>query len=250
MKLAKILHAVLFLLCLTALAQDVRAEQAKQAEQAGKETAGKPPVDIGTFLQEAFKLKVGGNMSDLAAWLPFEFYVESAFAEGGQSRELLSKDFQFIQPYLTIIVQSSVDQLDGTASYESEEAIRARAVLRQKGGAEVKPLTAKDIPPMVSATMIAMKSILSAEGDPSGANMHVLVFLNKGKDGKPIIDATKKGKLVLVLKPDKQFNETVFTWRTPFDAMTAAPPCAKCGEKVSPQWSYCAWCGAELPHTN
>jgi hypothetical protein len=149
MKLARILHAVLFLLCLTALAQDVRAEQAEQAKQAGQaeqKTAVKPPVDIGTFLQEAFKLKVGGNMSDLAAWLPFEFYVESAFAEGGQSKELLSKDFQFIEPYLTIIVQSSVDQLDGTASYESEEAIRARAVLRQKDGAEVKPLTDKEIP--------------------------------------------------------------------------------------------------------
>ncbi|MGR3295367.1 MAG: hypothetical protein ACUZ8A_03920, partial [Candidatus Bathyanammoxibius sp.] len=198
MKLLRILHAAFFLFCLTALTQDVRAEQAEQAE---KETAGKPPIDIGTFLQETFKLKVGGNMSALAAWLPFEFYVESAFAEGGQSRELLSKDFQFIQPYLTIIVQSSVDQMDGTASYESEEAIRARAVVRQKDGAEVKPLDAKDIPPMVSATMIAMKSILSAEGDPSGANMHVLVFPNKGKDGKPIINATKKGKLVLVLKP-------------------------------------------------
>lgn len=244
MKLVRILHAVLFLLCLTALTQDVRAEQAE------KETAGKPHVDIGTFLQETFKMKVGGNMSTLAAWLPFEFYVESAYAEGGQSRELLRKDFQFIQPYLTIIVQSSVDQLDGTASYESEEAIRARAVVRQKDGAEVKPLDAKDIPPMVSATMIAMKSILSAEGDPSGANMHVLVFPNEGKDGKPIIDATKKGKLVLVLKPDKQFNETVFMWRTPFDAMTAASPCAKCGENLSAQWSYCPWCGAELPHTH
>jgi hypothetical protein len=83
MKLARILHAAFFLFCLTALTQDVRAEQAE------KETAGKPPVDIGTFLQEVFKMKVGGNMSALAAWLPFEFYVESAYAEGGQSRELL-----------------------------------------------------------------------------------------------------------------------------------------------------------------
>ncbi len=244
MKLVRILYAAFFLLCLTVSAQNLCAQQAEQ------KTAGEPPIDIGVFLQEAFKLKVGGNMSDLAAWLPFEFYVESAYAEGGQSRELLRKDFQFIKPYLTIIVQSSVDQLDGTSSYESEEAVHARTVLRLKDGAEAKPLAAKDIPPMVSVTMLAMKSLLSAEGDAGGANMHVLVFLNEGKDGKPIIDATKKGKLVLVMKPDKQFNETVFTWRTPFDAMTATPPCAKCGENVSPKWPYCPWCGAELPHTN
>ncbi len=244
MKLVRILYATFFLLCLTVSTQNLCAQQAEQ------KAAGEQPVDIGVFLQEAFKLKVGGNMSDLAAWLPFEFYVESAHSGGGDSRELLRKDFEFLKPYLTIVVQSSVDRLDGTSSYESEEALRTRTVLRLKDGTEVGPLAANDVPPMVSATVTAMKSILSAEGDPGGANMHVLVFLNEGKDGKPIIDATKKGKLTLVLKPDKQFNETVFTWRTPFDAMTTVPPCAKCGENVSPQWSYCPWCGAELPHTN
>ena len=49
-----------------------------------------------------------------------------------------------------------------------------------------------------------------------------------------------------MLKADRKFNETIFTWHTPFDATTSVPPCPDCGESVSAKWSFCPWCGKKL----
>jgi hypothetical protein len=92
-----------------------------------------------------------------------------------------------------------------------------------------------------------MKEIIEAEGDAGSENMHVLIFPNKGRDGKPLIDETTKSKLELVLKRDGNYRATEFVWNTPFDSMSATPPCGKCGERVSAKWSFCPWCGAKLP---
>jgi hypothetical protein len=91
-----------------------------------------------------------------------------------------------------------------------------------------------------------MKVVMASEGDPGGANMHVLVFPTKNKQGQSIVDTAQKDKLTLVLKADRKFNETIFTWHTPFDATTSVPPCPDCGESVSAKWSFCPWCGKKL----
>ena len=88
--------------------------------------------------------------------------------------------------------------------------------------------------------------MFSAEGDAGSANMHVLVFPANGPDNKPIVEASKKDKLTLVLKADHQFKESTFVWRTPFDATTPAPPCPKCKEPLSAKWTFCPWCGAKV----
>jgi hypothetical protein len=120
----------------------------------------------------------------------------------------------------------------------------ARAVLVLPDGSEIKPLT--KVPPLVAASMSAMKVMIAAEGDAGGANTHILLFPSKDKKGNKVIDAKSKSKLRLKLKADKVFEETIFTWYTPFDAVTTVPPCHKCKEKISAKWSFCPWCGVKL----
>lgn len=235
MQIVRFFHIALIVFCLTTLPQTLVAQQ--EAEQQSQ-------VDLGAFVKEIFKLRLDDNLSELAIWIPFEFYVEATLAEGGKTRETVEKELVFLKPYTTLIAQCSIAQPDGTVLYSSETDIRKRAVLKFSDGTEVSPLV--DVPPMVAATVAVMKTILAAEGDPGGANMHVLVFPNKNKQGQPEVDASKKDKLTLVLKADVPFDKTVFTWHTPFDATKPVPPCAKCGETVSASWSFCPWCGAAL----
>lgn len=203
------------------------------------------PVDLGAFATEAMLMQIDGDQTQLAMWYPYEFYVEANLQGGDATRESVEKDAAFIKPYLTVIVQCSTDLEDGSSVYVPEKKVRSRAVLKASDGSDIMPLT--DPPAMVSAAVAAMKEIMASEGDEGSANLHVLVFPNMDKGGKPLVDATKKGKLKLVLKADGKYKQAEFLWNTPFDAMKSAPPCPKCKEKVSAKWSFCPWCGEKLP---
>jgi hypothetical protein len=207
-------------------------------------TSQTPKVNIGEFVKEIMNMKMEGGRAELAMWFPYEFYVESSIAEGGKTREAAEKEMDFIKPYHTIIVLCSIDQPDGSSQYLSEKEAMSRAVLKLRDGKEIQPLD--KVPPLVSAAVSAMKAIISSEGDARSANMYILVFPAQTKQGQLIVDTNKKDKLTLVLKDYGKFKETVFVWRTPFDATTSIPPCEKCGEAVSAKWLFCPWCGAKL----
>lgn len=204
----------------------------------------KPRVDLGSFTKEIMVLKIESGQTQLAMWFPFEFFVEANLAEPGKDREQVEKELKFLKPYHTIIVQCGLDREDGSTAYASQRDVRARAVLRLDKGVEIPALD--KVPPLVSATVEAMKTLFAAEGDEGGANMHVLLFPATTKDGTPVIDTSKKEKLTLVLKANGLFKETVIVWHTPFDATTPLPPCPKCKEPISAKWTYCPWCGASI----
>ncbi len=235
MKSVRILYIALIISCLTILPRTLIAQQGAAPE---------PTVDLGGFTKEIMQFKVDSNFTELVMWTPLEFFVESSVAGGMGTGDEVAKDLAYLEPYVIMIAQTSIIQLDGSALYSTEEEVRRRAVLLTADGTEILPV--EDVPPFVAATMAAIKVIFASEGDPGGKNLHTLVFPDKDKQGKPIVDTSKKDKLTLVLKPDGPFQEAVFTWHTPFDAMTSVPPCSKCGESVSAKWGHCPWCGAEL----
>ncbi len=236
MKTPRILFMAAVLFCITALPQTLAAQQG---------AGTKSNADLGSFVTEILKVEILGDVTQLAMWMPFDFYVEASLTDTRQPRDVIEQDMGFLKPYITMIIQSSIVQDDGSSMYAGESEVRKRAVLLAPDGSKIRPVD--DPPPMVAATVAAMKTILASEGDAGGANMHVLIFPNKDKKGEPVIDTHKKSKLTLVLNADGPYEKAVFTWHTPFDAMVNAPPCAKCGEEVSATWTFCAWCGAPLP---
>ena len=205
-----------------------------------------PPVDLGAFTKEIMVLDFKDGQDHLAMWLPYEFFVAATLAEGKTTRAAAERDLDYLKPYITIIVQSSIDQPDGSSVYASEKEMRARTVLKLSDGTEAVPLG--QVPPLVSATLAAMKAIIIADGGAGTANMHILVFSALTRKGEKIVDTTRKSSLTLVLKSDSRFKERSFTWRTPFDAVAAAPDCPRCKAGVSAKWSYCPYCGQKLPH--
>jgi len=208
-------------------------------------TESEQEVNLGAFTTEVMIIKIDGDQTQLAMWFPFEFFVEADLQDRKSNRASAESDLAFLKPYITIIVQCSTDKPDGTSIYANEKAVAARAVLQASDGTTLEPL--KTVPPMLSVAVSAMKQMMAAEGDAGGENMHILVFPNKTKDGKALIDANRKGSLKLVLKASGNFKDSTFVWKTPFDAMKSVPPCPKCNEQVSAKWTFCPWCGARLP---
>lgn len=216
----------------------------QQRSSAHQELSQSTAVDLGAFTKEIMIMDFRENQTHLAMWLPYEFFVAATLSQGKVSKAAAERDLEFLRPYITLAIQSSIEQPDGTSMYASEKEVRARAVLKLADGSQVSPL--ESVPPMVSATMSAMKALITSEGDAGSLNMHILVFPALTKQGQKVVDVARKDKLTLVLKAHTKFKETSFTWRTPFDALTTVPDCPRCKAGVSAKWTYCPYCGQKL----
>ena len=209
------------------------------AESAQK-AAPSEKVNLGGFVKEIMCMQLEASHIDMAMWIPLEFYVASALNDGKTTREAAEKELAFLKPYLTVFVMSGVDQPDGTQHYAAEDEVRKRAVIRLDDGTEIRPL--QTVPPKMVGVIATMKASMGS----SAEKMHCFVYPNQGKDGKPIIDGSQRGKLTMAILGATRADDVIFTWRTPFDAVVKAPPCSKCGETVSAKWLFCPWCGQKL----
>lgn len=230
------------LLLLAALPAPLRAQQA--TPPAHTHTAAAKAIDLGSFIKEMMVLKVEGETQHLALWFPFEFFVAAGVADGKSTRASVEDDMGFLKPYVTLAVQVNRDLPDGTSVYQTESQVRSRAVLRLDDGSEIAPLD--KVPPMLTTALAAMKSIITQQGGETGANTFFLIFPNKVKTGKAVVDERQKDKLTLFMKADKNFRATSFNWRTPFDAVSSVPDCPKCKAGLSAKWTYCPYCGQKI----
>jgi hypothetical protein len=234
------------LLLVAALPAHVRAQQPATATAAHTHNAAAKPVDLGNFVKEMMVLRFEGETQHLALWFPFEFFVAAGMADGNNPRASVEDDMSFLKPYVTLAVQANRDLPNGTSLYQTEAEVRARAVLKLGDGAEIAPLD--KVPPMLTAALAAMKSVIAQQGGEDRAHTYFLIFPNKTKAGKAAVNERQKDKLTLLLKADKTFRATAFTWRTPFDAVTSVPDCPKCKAGLSAKWTYCPYCGQKISH--
>ena len=204
-------------------------------------------IDLSVFIKEIVSIKVSANRAQSAIWLPFEFYIEANRIQG-KSTEQIEKELAPLKPYLVFMVQCSAESPDTSLIYESIGQLHARAILKSKNGSETKPLT--KIPKQLSVRLEAIKSLMSQDSPRSAANMHILVFPRKNTAGVAIVNTNTRDKLTLVLNEGALFKKAVFTWRTPFDALTQEVICPRCRENASAKWHYCPWCGNKLQSRN
>lgn len=233
---------VLAALAFVPLAADAQQEPVERMRAVRLQKA----TDVGAFVKEIMALRLEGGQQHLAMWMPFEFFVAAATADGSTPRDAVERELTFLKSYNTLFVIASIERPDGTNVYASEAEVRRRASLRMADGTELRPLDT--VPPKLSAIVAAMKAVMAQQGGADRENIHIIVFPAATAAGKTVVDVSRKDSLTLVLKADAKFRETAFTWRTPFDAITGVPDCPRCKAGVSAKWTYCPYCGQKLPH--
>ncbi|HEX8129187.1 MAG TPA: zinc ribbon domain-containing protein [Pyrinomonadaceae bacterium] len=241
-KLTRAVFAALLLL----LATLPRESPAQQPTPAHTHNAASKAADIGSFVKEIMALEIEGETQHTAVWFPFEFFVAAGMADGKEMRAAVERNMSLLKPYLIIAVQVNRDLPGGTTLYQTESEVRSRSAIKLDDGTEIAPLT--KVPPMVTAALVQMKSIFSQRGGESQANTFFMLFPNKTGTGKLVVDERQRDKLTLLLKASRNFPQTTFTWRTPFDAVTGVPDCPKCKAGLSAKWTYCPYCGQKISH--
>jgi hypothetical protein len=229
----------------TRAALAVALSAALQAAPHARQETQKAHPDLGAFTKEIMAASFEGGQRHLAIWMPYEFFLAASTLDNMHSRQEVERDMGFLRDYIVILISASTPRPDGTDTYATEADIRRRAALKLADGAEVMPLAS--VPPKVAVIVAAMKTFMASQGGADRENMQVVVFPVRLSPGKSVIDTTRKDSVTLLLRADARFGERSFTWRTPFDAMTAVPPCPKCKAAMSAKWTYCPYDGTKLP---
>lgn len=224
--------------CLCSALAQKEAPQPTAAETAAM---SKQVALVNAMVKELLIVKSDKVQGQLAIWLPYDFFYQSALADSSKSIEENEKQIAAIKDYQVIIVECKSSSLDGTLM-QGEVAIRSRANIKMADGTMINPL--EKIPESIVQPVSAIQAAMAGAGEDAN-NMHVLLFPAKTGAGKLLIDTSKREKFSLVLKADKSFSETTFTWRTPFDALNPPQPCTKCHEILSAKWDFCPWCGTK-----
>lgn len=203
-------------------------------------------INLGEFIKEITIINVASDQTQSAIWLPFEFNVNAIGGDGKTQTDISS-----LKSYLIFMVQCSIDPAattsgvdrGGRQTYASWSQIQDRAFLKGFSSARLKPLEL--VPVELGRKLETIKTAMAGSENSVG-NMHILVFDINDPNGKCLVDTTKRDKLTLTLEASGLFNRAEFVWHTPFDAVTDAGACLKCGEKIKAKWHYCPWCGNKL----
>lgn len=188
-----------------------------------------PPQDvtkINAFVAETTREKSDLRQWQLALWLPFEFFQEVSNSVASK-RKIAAKDMEkelaVMKPYLIIIAANGVRDSTGKILFASEKQMKARAIVRLPNGASLRPID--KVPFLIPALTAGLKSGMASSKLGGRANdVHVLVFPNKGRDSKPVVNAARRDTLTLILKPHGAFPQAIMTWRTPFKSLNISPP--------------------------
>ncbi len=79
-----------------------------------------------------------------------------------------------------------------------------------------------------------------------GQGLHILPLPNLGKDGEPIIHASRPGHIRTRYRVGAEGEEVEFWWHTPLTAVNGPKRC-KSGEVAEASWRFCPWDGSAIP---
>jgi hypothetical protein len=200
-------------------------------------------TDVPDLLRET-QISIGEKgYAGLVWWIPFEFWVQSAAAQG-ISTEKTAEDLKALKDYTVVGMFLAAVTDYGAFHYVTPAELRQKVTLRDSEGDEYRPI----LDPAQDAKTLAavMKPALTNAMGPAGENFEIMFFPARNKAGELIADATAKGMFSVVLRDPPDLPESVYQWRLPLTSVSPPKYCPVGGERVQANWNYCPWHGVSL----
>lgn len=199
--------------------------------------------DVNAILKEVMKFSMASDQQAMAFWAPYEFFLAAGRMQAPDLTEAaVEPELGVLRQYVVIMAQASGVDAEGRKVPFPEARLRSMARLRLGDGQVLQPLAPKELNPKVAAMLGAVQGAMQQET----GEMYILAFANRDRAGAPLVQATRVGRFSLELTESPGFKAVTFHWRTPLDTLVEAQDCAGCRERLSPSWSYCAYCGKKV----
>lgn len=220
----KLLHALLFL-------------AASLGNAFAQADAGK---NVGDILKETEKVDISANDVSIIMWIPFEYWelslVNNPRITDSQKEDIL----KMMRDYTAVLVVDAKKGGSDIFTFTSIENISKNSTLTLPSGQKLTPLSEDDLAPDTAMLMAMLKPIFKSTLGKMGENAAFLLFSNKDKDGKKLLDSRSTGKLVLKEK------EHTASWRLPLGSLLSPKTCPTCGETLPGNYDFCPYDGTKL----
>jgi hypothetical protein len=209
-------------------------------------SAGQDPdpakLDLQAFVRETQKSSQVPGEVTLVWWLPEQFWRASLQVQ--QERTLTAQQadefLKTLRPYLMIAVLDGRMGSFGSATFKTEDEIRAGVTVKDAKGGVYMPLKDAQITPEVKILVGVMKPLVANLIGAMGQNMHFLLFPAESSDGQPIADA-KSDRAFSVLIGQKEF-----AYRLPLASVLPPRYDSATGERFPGNYVYNPFTGAKL----
>jgi hypothetical protein len=210
------------------LAPDLRALHAQD-----------PKTDVTGIIKETQKLDTTDGVS-IIWWIPNDYWQRSLANNHRLTPSQVDDFMKTLEGYTVMLVIDARKGPMATFTYPTPEVLRKNTKLILPSGDILSPLSDDELTPAAKNLFSMVKPLLGSMLGQFGQNAEFMFFNNKDKDGKPLLDPTGTGKLVV------NSNGHSATWRLPLGSLLAEKTCPVCGEKLPGNYMFCPYDGTKL----
>jgi hypothetical protein len=195
---------------------------------------------IQAIIAETQRSSGDARRAELVRWIPTDYWRVALASSPNVPTSAVDEIERVLAAYtLMVIASGEIGPLAGV-TWTPEETIRATAVLRDRGGAEHRPLPAERIAPDAKSLATFIKPLLASIMGPMGENMHMVFFPARNAAGDAIAHARTEGSFSL------QIADRTYRWRLPLGSLMPQKVCPVDDEAMDGSWRFCPWHGKEL----
>ena len=192
-------------------------------------------------LAEEARKELTTDSSYTMVWMfPTEYWALSYGEKATMSEAEIQQVIDWLSPYtLALVADGSIAPL-GNVVYNTKSELRKQVILLSGSGDDYRPLEDAEINEKTRSFLAVMKPVLAGMLGHEPKNIHLFLFPASGKNSKPIVASTQRGRFAMVVENRE------FVWRTPFAALMPPKRCPIDGEELNGGWEFCPWHGVEL----
>jgi hypothetical protein len=212
----------------------------------------KPIAEVGTepLGPELMRqVKSGSNMS-VAFWMPLEYWQTAMLGDKQKDPAIAAKVLKAIESYMILAVVRLDFSPMGVVRFQDRQTVASglKVTFQNAKGTtqELSPLP-EEGDEDVQAMLQMIKPIFASSMGKLGQNFHFFVFPDRDAKGKRLADPYEKGKLTVELGNAAGKAATVMEVECPLNPLFVPRECSTCRKKAHVSWSFCPWCGKELP---
>lgn len=202
--------------------------------------AGDNQSSLTAMIKETQRIDNSKEGLTLVWWIPVDYWKMSLASTKNLSQKQIDEMMKVLSDYTVVMVIEGKKGGKDLLDYEPLETVRKNTVVTLPSGEKLSPLEDKELNPDARSFFAVMRPALANMMGKLGENANFLVFANKDKDGKVLLDPRGTGKLTV------QAGTFEASWRLPLGSVLDPKTCPACKESFPGNYSFCPFDGTGL----
>lgn len=201
---------------------------------------GQDNINLQDLNHETQKLAQGSRKMTFIWWIPKQYWLESLKKNPRVTKKIIKEFLNTVRPYTIVAVVDGWVGGFGGVTYKNKRTVRDSLMIKDAKGNTYTPISDSLVGPNMKNFLQMVKPVIANLLGPMGKNMNFFLFPSKGKNGKPIADATSKDDFSVLLDGKN------YEYHLPLESLLPPKYDPKTNEKFPGNYNYNPYTGHKL----